>query len=123
MLFEQSREPAASTGSSQPQPTRPQWQVVNDAKVMEYMKAKYVKMEQELKSAQDELNRLRTRPGLSSQRERYVLGEMDIVNRQLECEYDLCLVYNYAFSSLCCDHSDDFAGFVDDFQAEKTRVE
>ena len=25
--------------------------------------------------------------------------------------------------SLFCDHSDDFAGFVDDFQAEKTRIE
>ena len=73
--------------------------MANNAKVMEYMKAKYVKMEQELKSAQDELNRLRMRPGLSSQRERYVLGEMDIVNRQLKCEYDICLVYNYLFSS------------------------
>ena len=99
MFFGQSREPAASTGSAQPQPTRSQGRVVNDAKVMEYMKAKYVSMQQELKSAQDELNRLRTRPGLFSQREDYVLGEMDIVNRQLECEYDLCLVYNYVFSS------------------------
>ena len=62
---------------------------------MDYMKAKYVKMDQELKSARDELDRMRARPGLPGQRERYVLGEMDIVNRQLECEYDSCLVYNY----------------------------
>ena len=91
MFFGQSREPAASTGSAQPQPTQSQGQVAQNARVMEYMKVKYVKMDQELKSARDELNRMRARPGLSSQREDYVLGEMDIVNRQLECEYDLCL--------------------------------
>ena len=94
MLFEQSREPAASTGSSQaPVTTRSQAQVVNDAKVMEFMKAKFVKMEQELKSTQDELNRLRMRPALATQREDYVLGEMDLVNRQLECEFESCPAY------------------------------
>ena len=93
MFFEQSQEHAASTGSSQSQPTRSQWQVVNDAKVMEYMKVKYVKMEQELKNAQAELNRLGTRPALATQRERYVLGEMDLVNRQLDCEFESCSVY------------------------------
>ena len=63
MLFEQSREPAASTGSSQaPVATRSQAQVVNDAKVMEFIKTKFVKMEQDLKDAQAELNRLKTRP-------------------------------------------------------------
>jgi hypothetical protein len=50
--------------------------VVNDAKVMEFMKAKYVKMEQDLKNAQDELNGLRMRPALATQREDYVLGEI-----------------------------------------------
>jgi hypothetical protein len=93
MLFEQSLEPSASTGSPQPQTTRSQGQVVNDARVMEYMKTKYVEMKQELKDARNELNRLRTRPGLSTQREDYVLGEMELVNRQLESEYDLCLAY------------------------------
>ena len=94
MPFEQSRGPAASTGSSQaPTTTRSQGQVVNDAKVMEFMKAKYVKMERELKNAQDELNRLRMRPALATQREDYVLGEMDLVNRQLECEFESCSAY------------------------------
>ena len=94
MLFEQSREPAASTGSSQaPVTTRSQAQVVNDAKVMEFMKAKFVKMEQELKNAQNELNRLRMRPTLATQHEDYVLGEMDLVNRQLECEFESCPAY------------------------------
>ena len=86
MLFEQSRETAAVTDSSRPPATtRSQSQVVNDAKVMEFMKAKYVKMEQLLKNAHDELNRLRMRPALATQRERYVLGEMKLVNRQLDC--------------------------------------
>ena len=97
MLFEQSRGPAASTGSSQaPVATRSQAQVVNDAKVMEFMKAKFVKMEQTLKNAQDELNRLKMRPALATQREEYVLGEMDLVNRQLECEFECCSVYKLA---------------------------
>ena len=91
MPFEQPRKSAASTGSLQvPSITRSQAQVANDAKVMEFMKAKYVKMEQDLKNAQDELKRLKTRPALATQREGYVLGEMELINRQLECEYDPC---------------------------------
>jgi hypothetical protein len=94
MLFEQSREPATATSSSQaPITTRSQGQVVNDAKVMEFMKAKFVRMEQDLKDAQAELNRLRARPALATQREEYVLGEMDLVNRQLECKFESCSVY------------------------------
>ena len=94
MPFEQSQETAATTGSSQATATtRSQGRVVNDAKVMEYMKAKYVEMKQELKNAQDELNRLRARPALATQREGYVLGEMDLVNRQLECKFESCSVY------------------------------
>ena len=94
MLFEQSREPATATSSSlAPITTRSQGQVVNDAKVMEFMKAKFVRMEQDLNDAQAELNRLRARPTLSTQREDYVLGEMDLVNRQLECKFESCSVY------------------------------
>ena len=95
-LFDQSRETVAATGSSQgPATTRSQGQVVNDAKVMEYMKAKHVEMKQELRNAQDELNRLRARPALATQREGYVLGEMDLVNRQLECKFESCPVCWY----------------------------
>ena len=94
MLFEQSREPAASTDSSQaPAATRSQAQVANDAKVMEFMKTRFVKMEQDLKRAQKELEMLKTRPALATQREDYVLGEMELVNRQLECKFESCFVY------------------------------
>ena len=93
-LFEQSREPATATSSSQaPITTRSQGQVVNDAKVMEFMNAKFVRMEQDLKDAQAELSRLRDRPALATQREDYVLREMELVNRQLECKFDSCFVY------------------------------
>ena len=96
MLFEQSREPATATGSSQaPTTTRSHGQVANDAKVIEYMKAKFVRMEQDLKDTQAELNRLRARPALATQREEYVLGEMDRVNRQLECKFESCSVYKH----------------------------
>ena len=64
--------------------------MANDAAVMRYMKARVAKLEQELKSAQSELDRMRARPALPTQREDYVLGEMEIVNRQLECKHD-CL--------------------------------
>ena len=91
MPFEQSRENAAATGSSQaPSTTRSQGRVANDAKVLEYTKTKYLEMKQELMNAQDELNRLRSRPALATQREGYVLGEMDLVNRQLECKFKSC---------------------------------
>ena len=94
MPFEQSREPAASTGSSQaPATTRSEARVANDAKVMEFMKTKFVKMEQDLKNAQDELNSLKMRPSLATQREDYVLGEMELVNRQLDCEFESGSVY------------------------------
>ena len=54
------------------------------------MKARLAKQEQELASARSELERMRARPALPTQREEYVLGEMEIVNRQLECKHD-CL--------------------------------
>ena len=59
---------------------------MNDAAVMRYMKARVVKLEQELQDAQRELNTLRLWRAPATEREEYVLGEMDIVNRQLESE-------------------------------------
>jgi len=93
LCFEQPREPATAAGSSQPHPeTRTDAQVANDAKVMAYMKSRVVKLEQDLKSARNELSVLKARPALATQREDYVLGEMELINRQLDCEYDPCSV-------------------------------
>ena len=69
--------------------------MANDAKVMEYMKTRVVRLEQDLKSAQSELNMLKMRPALATQREDYVLVEMDLVNRQLDCEYNSCSDYRF----------------------------
>ena len=51
------------------------------------MQAKIGRLEQELASVQRELDRMRAKPAFPTQRENYVLGEMDIVNMQLESEY------------------------------------
>ena len=62
--------------------------MANDAAVIRYMKARLAKLEQELGSARSELDRMRAMPALPTQREEYVVGEMEIVNRQLECKHD-----------------------------------
>ena len=94
VCFVQPQSPDMPVGSLQSQPaTRSRAQVANDAKVMAYMKARVVKLEQELKNAQIDLNTMRARPALATQREKYVLGEMDLVNRQLECECSPCFDY------------------------------
>ena len=90
VMFEQPRKSDTSVGSSQSQTaTRSQAQVANDAKVMEYMKTRVVKLEQELRNARSDLDVMKASPPLATQREDYVLGEMELVNRQLECEYNL----------------------------------
>ena len=75
--------------------------MANDARVMEYMKTRCVRLERELKSAQRELDMLKMRPAPATQREDYVLGEMELVNRQLECEYSPCHDYRSFAYSLC----------------------
>ena len=59
-------------------------QLKNDARVLEYAKKKVVQLEQELKSARTDMEILRGRPSLSTQREKYVLYEMEDSNRKLE---------------------------------------
>ena len=60
--------------------------MANDAAVLRYMKSRVAKLEQELESTRNEPDRMRVRPALPTQREEYVLSEMEIVNRQLECK-------------------------------------
>ena len=62
--------------------------MANDAAVIRYMKARLAKQEQELASVRSKLDRMRARPALPTQWEEYVLGEMEIVNRQLERKHD-----------------------------------
>ena len=44
-------------------------------------------LESELAQANREINRLNSRPAPASDRENYIIGEMDLINRQLECEF------------------------------------
>ena len=59
-------------------------QLTNDVCVLDYAKKKVVKLEQQLKMAQTDMEILRGRPSLSTQRKKYVLYEMEYSNRQLE---------------------------------------
>ena len=52
---------------------------------MSYMKTRIMKLEKELKDAHGELDALKSRPAPSSEREDYLIGELDLINRQLEC--------------------------------------
>ena len=46
--------------------------LANDARLLEYEKKKVVQLEQQLKSALTDLENLRTRPSLSTEREREI---------------------------------------------------
>ena len=58
---------------------------VNDQRVITFMRNKVVELESKLKSAELELERLRSRPVAPfSQREEFLLGEIDLISRQLQ---------------------------------------
>ena len=50
------------------------------------MREKISRLEQDLASANRKIDRLRSRHAPITERENYVIGEMNIVNRQLESE-------------------------------------
>ena len=58
---------------------------VNDQRVITFMRNKVVELESKLKSVELELERLRSRPVAPfSQREEFLLGEIDLISRQLQ---------------------------------------
>ena len=58
--------------------------MANDIKVLPFAKKRVAKLEQELKNAQTELKILKGMPAFATQREDYVLSEIEIVNSQLD---------------------------------------
>ena len=57
---------------------------VNDQRVMTYMRNKIAELESNLKVAESELERLKSRPAAPfSQREEFLLGQIDLISRQL----------------------------------------
>ena len=67
--------------------TRTSGQARNDVRALALAKNRVSELEQELKSTRAELELLRSKPSFATQREEYVLGEMDNINRQLESEF------------------------------------
>ena len=58
---------------------------VNDQRVITYMRNKIVELESRLKVAESELERLKSRPAAPfSQREEFLLGQIDLISRQLQ---------------------------------------
>ena len=58
---------------------------VNDQRVITFMRNKIVELESKLKVAELELARLKSRPVLPfAQREEFLLGEIDLISRQLQ---------------------------------------
>jgi len=82
---------------SPPVPTRTPAQTKNDARVLAYAKNRVRELEQKLKSTQAELALLRSLPSFATQREHYVIGEMEYINRQLDCEF-----VTFHFSACLC---------------------
>ena len=90
-----------------------------------WLQDKVDRLEGELARANREIDRLHSRPAPASDRENYIIGEMDFVNRQLECR-------PFHYSTLCFDLPVSrellffmllfYAGFVADHVGEKERV-
>ena len=57
----------------------------NDQRLITYMRNKVIKLEAKLKNAELELERSKSRPVAEfSQREEFLLGEIDLISRQLQ---------------------------------------
>ena len=59
---------------------------MNDQKIMDYLLQKLSEVKGELKEAQDAYAELQSRPSPTSEREAFLLEELERVNQQLECE-------------------------------------
>ena len=73
--------------SSQPvRASRPRRQPTDVVRVSGWLQDKVDRLEGELARANREIDRLHSRPAPASDRENYIIGEMDFINRQLECK-------------------------------------
>ena len=59
---------------------------MNDQKIMDYLQQKLSKVSDELKEAQDAYAELQSRPSTTTEREAFLLEELERVNLQLECK-------------------------------------
>ena len=59
---------------------------VNDQKIMDYLQQKLSEVTRELKETQDAYAELQSRPSPTTEREAFLLEELERVNLQLECK-------------------------------------
>jgi hypothetical protein len=74
-------------GGPSPSHIRTSSRARDDTRALALAKNRVNELEQELKNTRSELELLRSKPSFATQREDYVLGEMDHINRQLQCEF------------------------------------
>ena len=64
----------------------------NDSKLINWMRQTIIKLEAEVKTKQAKIDELHARPAPSTEREMYLLSEIEMIGRQFESEYStLCL--------------------------------
>ena len=64
----------------------------NDRKLINWMRQMIIKLEAEVKTKQAKIDELHARPAPSTEREMYLLSEIEMIGRQFESEYStLCL--------------------------------
>ena len=59
---------------------------MNDQKIMDYLQQKLSELTRELKETQDAYAELQSRPSPTTEREAFLLEELERVNLQLECK-------------------------------------
>ena len=62
---------------------------LNDRKLINWMRQSIVKLEADVKSKQAKIDELNARPAPSTEREMYLLSEIEMIGRQFESEYSL----------------------------------
>ena len=77
--------PAATSGSSGNRVRAVR--SLNDRKLINWMRQMIIKLEAEVKTKQAKIDELNARPAPSSEREMYLLSEIELIGRQFESEY------------------------------------
>ena len=72
---------------------------LNDRKLMNWLRQSIIKLEAEVKAKQVMIDELHARPAPSTEREMYLLSEIELIGRQFESEYStLCLFLSVTLS-------------------------
>ena len=72
---------------------------LNDRKLMNWLRQSIIKLEAEVKAKQVTIDELHARPAPSTEREMYLLSEIELIGRQFESEYStLCLFLSVTLS-------------------------